>query len=84
MTFGRLTELDQQSAKAFFLVRRKGDDASQVIIVVGDLLLAEEAQSMIEGRSGFRQNVEEKSASIEKYVFVVYEELAEKTEVLAV
>jgi hypothetical protein len=35
----RLTEFDEQFAESSILARRKGDDAGQVVIVVGQLFL---------------------------------------------
>ena len=57
-TTKRLTKLDHEHSVALALVRREGDDACQVVAVIGHLLFGEEAEDMVALRVGVRQEVE--------------------------
>lgn len=79
-----LTPLDQHGSESLLLVRREGDDACEVVVVVGDFLFAEEAQGMVEGRPGLRQDVEEEAGRLEEDVFVVDEQFPQQAQILAI
>ena len=57
-TTTKLTELDHEHPVALALVRREGNDACQVVAVIGHLLFREEPEDMVALRVGVRQEVE--------------------------
>ena len=69
----QLTEFHHQRAKPFLLVGWEGNDAGQVVVIVRDLLLAEEAERMRKLRSSFCDDVEEEARRLEEDVFVIDE-----------
>lgn len=79
-----LTVFDQQRTEPTVLIWWEGDDTSEVVVAAADLFLAEETQHMVEGRSGFRDDVKVKARGLEENVFVVDEELSKQAQVLTV